>query len=185
MIKRVPSDCNVLFFKLKQKIHRRKARCSLLTNAAAIRETTCFFQISDTRGLFRVHRPACPSPTDRASGFPSMAPDIPRQNKNPRLSTGIFLSIVFLFAVCHDLDRLEHSAQNRKIFVIGVDARRRLVETVRYRNRRYADRNPEKRSNVPFLLRASDFNVVRFRRQRRSVTGNEKTDGRFELRRHA
>lgn len=43
MIKRVPSDCNVLFFKLKQKIHRRKARCSLLTNAAAIRETTCFF----------------------------------------------------------------------------------------------------------------------------------------------
>ena len=144
-----------------------------------------FFQISAARSLFRVHRPACPSPTDRASAFATAGFRPVRENKNPRLSTGIFLSIVFLFAVCHDLDRLEHSAQNRKIFVIGVDARRRLVETVRYRNRRYADRNPEKRSNVPFLLRASDFNVVRFRRQRRSVTGNEKTDGRFELRRHA
>ena len=61
------------------------------------------------------------APDDWRQNFVAGRRESAAENENPRFATGVFLLIVCLFIVCDDADRLEQSAKDRKIFVIGID----------------------------------------------------------------
>lgn len=66
--------------------------------------------------------------------------------------------IVCLFIVCDDADRLEQPAKDRKIFVIGIDGGvGSAVKSVGNRDRRKAERNPQKRRDVLFFAAHARF----------------------------